>query len=78
MKILTDSEFESYRTSMGGNPVMNFARMLEIGQHFLIPIEEWKQKQSPSVTLNGNFRDGRKFNVRKISDGSGWVATRIK
>lgn len=79
MKIITEEEVAQLQVNtFDYNPVSQMARELAVGQSMTFTLDEWKPKGHPGINLGTTFkRLGRKIRVRKLSNGAGWLVTRL-
>lgn len=67
----------AHRGAKSRNPVLAEVRNLEVGETLLIESKDWLTKTSPVVIINSCFRDGRKYTIKTLAKGAGWICTRV-
>jgi hypothetical protein len=57
---------------------MTFIEGMTPGEQALLKMDEWHGKSWPGSVLSKRMREkGQKISVRRITDGSGWLITRL-
>lgn len=82
MDKITKEEFEKAPARKGQSRILtNALETLEIEEGLLLKKEEWVAKSKPQNVVGQTFREPRstkKFKVKTLTGGEGWVFLRIK
>lgn len=70
------------KTSKGAaSPIMKEVHMLNVTEGLFIKKEDWPLKTTPVLYVSQVYRtkiSDRKYTIRTLLDGSGWVVFRLK
>lgn len=63
---------------MATRGVYERVRSLQVGEEFTLKASEWSSATSPVESIGKSARYRDYYTVRELSDGKGWVISRIK